>query len=321
MLKNHAMDFDAVAGELYGADPEQFVLLRKQRASEARASGDRDLARRITALRKPTRPAWIVNLLSGQASAELDDLLALGAALAEAQQRLSAAELRELSGQRHAAIAALVRRAAQLAQVHGHSPSDSTLREVSDTLQAALSDPSVAETVRRGRLSEAQEYGGFGPAFGATAAAGAATPPTVRTAEAHESTRASPEADGTDRASSDRAKDQGPDEDRTDDAGRPDDDAERDRLIDRLNTAQQALDRVRDEQRRNEERRRQAQTVADQRSQRVDHLRRQLESAEREAQSAAEDLRQLHDRVHELRTAEGSAEDAVADALSQLADH
>ena len=126
----------------------------------------RDLAKKITALRRPTLSAWVVNLLAGQARKELAELLDLGAALAQAQQRLSAKELRELSGQRHAAIAALVRRGAQLADAHGHTATEATLREVSDTLQAALSDPAVAEVVRKGHLAQAQEYGGFGPQFG-----------------------------------------------------------------------------------------------------------------------------------------------------------
>ncbi|MBO0806417.1 MAG: hypothetical protein J2P25_25490, partial [Nocardiopsaceae bacterium] len=54
----------AAATELYGADPGAFTARRKELADEARAAGDRDAAKRITALRKPTRAAWAVNRLA-----------------------------------------------------------------------------------------------------------------------------------------------------------------------------------------------------------------------------------------------------------------
>lgn len=313
------MDFDAVAAELYGAEPEQFVKLRKQRATEARTGGDRELGRRIAALRKPTRSAWIVNLLSGQAATELDELLDLGAALAEAQQRLSAAELRQLSGQRHAAIAALVGRAAQLAQMHGHSPSDTTLREVADSLQAALSDPSVAEVVRQGRLTEAQAYGGFGPAFGTIAPNATVLRSGEKTGQSARSAHTK-SPDETEEKASDPEDQAGADDTvHAADTDRAQADAERDRLIDRLNSAQQALDRIRDQQRRNHEQQQKAQSLAGQRAERVDQLRDQLDRAEREARSATEDVQRLTDQADAIRKAERSAEDAVADALSKLA--
>jgi hypothetical protein len=334
------MNLDEVADELYGAEPEQFVELRKARAADARAAGDRDLAKKITALRRPTRSAWVVNLLSGQARKELTELLDLGAALAEAQQRLSAKELRELSGQRHAAIAALVRRGSQLAEVHGHTATEATLREVSDTLQAALSDPAVAEVVRKGHLTQAQEYGGFGPQFGFAAApvGGSARSSSAdgddATAGADHGSgtdaKTDAEADGkvagrTSRASTGSGRSDADHED----AGRPDRDqeaadqaaadAERDRMIDRLNTAQQALDRIRDQARRTAEQLEKATDIAAQRSERVEQLREQLARAEREADKAADDRDRLQHQAEELRKAQNSAEDAVSDALSRLA--
>jgi hypothetical protein len=316
--KDDPMDLDEVADELYGAEPEQFIELRKARAAEARAAGDRDLAKQITQLRRPTRSAWVVNLLSGQAAQELTDLLDLGAALAEAQQRLSVAELRKLSSQRHAAIAALVRRGSQLAEVHGHTATESTLREVSDTLQAALSDPSVAEVVRAGHLSQAQEYGGFGPQFGfgtpsVDGAAGVA--PRAPAGERRADRRPDQEAD--------QAADQAADQDVAQEADQGTDQvdqAERDRMIDRLNTAQQALDRIRDQSRRTAEQLGRATETADQRAQRVDQLREQLDRAEREADKAVQEVRRLQKQAEELDKAKDSAEDAVSEAVSRLAD-
>ncbi|GAA2095837.1 hypothetical protein GCM10009841_07260 [Microlunatus panaciterrae] len=157
------MKLEAVADELYGAAPEEFVELRKQRIAEAREAKDRSLVKAIGALRRPTRSAWLVNLLAREAAEELNELLDLGAALGEAQRRLSGPDLRRLSNQRRAAVEGLVRLAVEIAGRHGHVASDATRQEVSQTLQAALADPDVGELVRTGRVVQAASYGGFGP--------------------------------------------------------------------------------------------------------------------------------------------------------------
>ena len=55
---------DAVA-ELYQAPPEDFVSARAERVKALRDSGDKDAAKQVAALRKPTVGAWLVNLLVG----------------------------------------------------------------------------------------------------------------------------------------------------------------------------------------------------------------------------------------------------------------
>jgi hypothetical protein len=278
------MDLDEVARELYDGTPEDFVEIRKARAAEARAAGDRELARQITALRRPTRSAWVVNLLSFQAADELGGLLDLGAALAEAQQRLSGDDLRQLSRQRTTAISALVRRGSQLAQVRGHRPSEATLREVTDTLQAALSDPDVAELVRNGRLTQPQSYGGFGPEM-----IFAATPATPSQDEA-------PRPQPPDRA-----------------------EAEHQRRLDSLAVAQQSLDQLDGRLSRIEEQVQQAIEAADRRSERLAELRDQLQRAEREAERASAERDRLASERDDLRSAKERAEEQVSEALSRLA--
>ena len=49
--------------ELYGSDPGGFTERRSALAAQARAAGDRAAAKKITGLRKPTRPAWVINQL------------------------------------------------------------------------------------------------------------------------------------------------------------------------------------------------------------------------------------------------------------------
>ena len=57
------MDLDEVADELYEVPPEEFIALRKARQDEAKADGDKALAKEIGALPKPSAAAWACNLL------------------------------------------------------------------------------------------------------------------------------------------------------------------------------------------------------------------------------------------------------------------
>lgn len=157
------MDLDEAAAVLYGGSPDEFVSRRTALAGQARAAKDRELAQAISRLRRPTRSAWLVNLLARQAGPELGQLLELGAALREAQASLAADDLRRLSRERSRAVAALARRAAALGAEQGYTASDAAVQEVGSTLQAALADPDVAAEVRAGRVAAAARYGGFGP--------------------------------------------------------------------------------------------------------------------------------------------------------------
>lgn len=156
------MDLSAVADELYAAAPEEFMARRTSRAAEAKKAGDRPLATAIAQLRKPTRSAWLVNLLARGHPSELQSLLDLGAALREAQESLSGPDLRRLSAERHRVVDALTLQAAALGADHGHTATEASRQEVAQTLQAALADPGAAEVVRVGRVVQSISYGGFG---------------------------------------------------------------------------------------------------------------------------------------------------------------
>ena len=289
------MDLDQVATELYDAAPEEFVGLRKERAAEARAAGDRELAKTIGALRKPTRSAWIVNLLSGQAGEELSGLLELGAALAQAQQQLAGDDLRRLAGRRQAAISSLVQRGRQLAEVRGHTPTEATLREVSDTLQAALSDPEIADEVRVGRLISARTYGGFG-GFGDFGGFGEATSAQPAAAEQETAAASDPE-----QASAE-----------------DDQEAEHERRLGALDAAQRSLDQLRGRSARASDQLEAAEATARRRAERLRELESQLDRVRKEVAGADADVTRLRQQVAELDAAEQAAEDAVAQALTEL---
>lgn len=157
------MEFSEIAAELYAGSPDGFVARRKELADQAKKEGDKELAKRVGALRRPTKSAWLVNLLAHHDPDRIESWLELGTALAEAQQRLAGDQLRELNQQRATAARQLSRRAAELAKEAGQSTTDTALQEVSSTLQAAWTDPELAEAVRNGWVHQVAAYGGFGP--------------------------------------------------------------------------------------------------------------------------------------------------------------
>lgn len=157
------MDLDAAADELYSGSPDDFVQRRTTLVGQARKAKDRELARRIGELRRPTRTAWLVNLLARESAAEVESLLRVGTDLEDAQQRLDGPELRRLSQQRRTTVDRLARAAVGLGAAHGYSAPDSALQEVSQSLQSALSDDTARDQLRQGRLTTAVTYGGFGP--------------------------------------------------------------------------------------------------------------------------------------------------------------
>ncbi|MET8224577.1 hypothetical protein ACWERY_39305 [Streptomyces sp. NPDC004082] len=149
------MDVDAVADELYGLRPDRFTAARAQRAAAARTAGDRELADKISAMRRPSLSAWSCNLLVRERSDEIQPLVQLGEALRQAHQELDGEQLRRLAGQQQALIRALAQQAERLAADAGHPLGEGARQEVRDTLQAVLSDPDAAREWAAGRLTKA----------------------------------------------------------------------------------------------------------------------------------------------------------------------
>ncbi|HTQ91344.1 MAG TPA: hypothetical protein VMK84_17800 [Streptosporangiaceae bacterium] len=152
--------------ELYTADPDGFTARRSELAERARDAGEPAAAKKITALRKPTRSAWVVNRLVRSDPEVRSRLDGLAADLLDAS---GGSRLRELTAARARLVDELTR-----AALEGLPAPPASLREeVTATLDAAIADPGVAASL--GTLVRAARYAGFG-AF-APAADGPAPPP------------------------------------------------------------------------------------------------------------------------------------------------
>ena len=149
---------------LYEAPPDGFVAGRAAAIAEAKRAGDKETAKRLAALRKPTVAAWLVNLLALRRPELIDELVELSTALRSAQRSLQGEQLRELSTQRRQVVSALVNAAQKLAVEDdpGLRSVKLPMAEVEATLTAALAEPDIAEQVRSGRLVKAATYAGFG---------------------------------------------------------------------------------------------------------------------------------------------------------------
>jgi hypothetical protein len=154
---------------LYRLPVAEFVAARDQLAKRLRSAGDREAARRVAALRRPSVSVWAANQLPAAAPRALAELLAAGEALREAQDQALAGEpgaarmLRRATAQQRAVVAQLVQRAETLLARAGHAASDQTLARVAATLQAAATgDADTRAALAEGRLQADLDPAGFG---------------------------------------------------------------------------------------------------------------------------------------------------------------
>jgi hypothetical protein len=154
-------ELDEIVRELYVLPPADFVAARNELVRQARAAGSREIAERLQHLRRPTRSAWLVNLLARDSTA-MQRLSTLGRELREAQTELAYPNFRHLAEQRRLLIADLMDRARAHAEEAGIRPTAAVLSEVEATLQAALVDLAGALTIRNGRLVRPLSASGFG---------------------------------------------------------------------------------------------------------------------------------------------------------------
>jgi hypothetical protein len=295
---------DAVADELYGVPPDEFVGARDAAVAAARERGDRELAKAIGRLRRPTKAAWLANLLARHRAAQLDGLLGLAAGLADAQRTLDGTALRQLSSKRHQLVAAMAREAGRLAQEAGDPAAESVLRELQGILDAALARPEIAEQVRSGRLTRTLTYTGFGPEADPDAVPLPATRPPAATAPpaAEEVTEAPPATDteAADRARRERLQ------------------AERDRRAEALAAAEDEEAVARAKQDADEAAREEAVTAREEARRRVAELTAELEAAREHERTTSVAARDAETAAKASARAVGVAASRTARAQARL---
>ncbi len=147
-----------MARELLLVAPADFVRERTARQRAVRGD-DRALATRIGGLRKPAPAAWVVDLLAHEGA--LDEAVALGPTIRQAQADADPDAIRQLRRQRSAVVAALAETGADRAADAGHPVTPAVLEQVRATVEAAMADPHAGAAVRSGLLVRPLESAGF----------------------------------------------------------------------------------------------------------------------------------------------------------------
>jgi hypothetical protein len=119
---------------LYWVQPEGFTARRTRLAAAAKQRGDAAAAKRISAARKPTTAAWIVNRLVLRHKDAKQRLADLGDRLRAAHAAMDGDRIRDLSGEQHKLIDELARTAFKAADVR--KPSSTVRDDLTSTLQA-----------------------------------------------------------------------------------------------------------------------------------------------------------------------------------------
>ncbi len=157
---------DAEVDALYAGPLTGFVAARKALAKRLRDAGDKEGARAVDGLAKPSLPAWALNQLVRAHR----DLLARFLAAIDRQRDLqlaaldgsvNAEALRDAKQAETAAAAALLERLPALLDAGGHAAGKATVDRVQRALRAAALNPDARVLLERGRLVDEQASAGF----------------------------------------------------------------------------------------------------------------------------------------------------------------
>lgn len=149
-----------IADDLYALPLADFTPARDALVKEHKA--DKALAASIKGLRKASVAAWVVNLLVRRDPDQVDQVLAVGEALRDAQDNLDATQLREFTKQRRQLTASVTTAARRMAREEGVRTTESVAEQVEATLTAAMLEPDAARAVRSGLLVTSLSATGLG---------------------------------------------------------------------------------------------------------------------------------------------------------------
>ena len=151
----------ALLDRLYSLAPEEFTAARNALVKELTKAGDRRGASELKSLRKPTVIAWSLNQVARTHGREVEELVAAGRRVREAQEAGEPGALREASGEEQEVVVRLTGLALQEMASRGHAPNETARAKLLQTLRAGARDEAVADLLRQGRLTAEAEFVGF----------------------------------------------------------------------------------------------------------------------------------------------------------------
>lgn len=131
----------AALDELYGSSPDEFVAQRKRLSATFKAGGDKDLAKRVEAARRPNRVAATLNHLALSHAPVVRALLQAFDLATVAQSKSDANAWRKALATYREKLAAASQTVREMLADEGVAPDPALLRQVNESLQAAASNP------------------------------------------------------------------------------------------------------------------------------------------------------------------------------------
>jgi hypothetical protein len=141
---------------LYGVPLDEFTSTRDALARELRQAGDRAAADALRRLRKPSVAAWALNQVRRHERGRVDQLLAAGERLRDAQRRLLAGgergALRDAATEERRLVGELVEAGERELVDAGHAVNSTIQNRLRETLHSAAGDDEARELLGAGRL-------------------------------------------------------------------------------------------------------------------------------------------------------------------------
>jgi hypothetical protein len=166
---------------LYGLPLDEFTQARDAAVKERRGAKDRDGAEAIRRLRKPNLVAWSLNRVRRNDPKAIDELIAAGERLGEAQRALvesgERGSLRSAAAEERAQVGRVVELAAAELSAAGHASDTAIETKLFATLHAAAANPDVRGELALGRLLRDHELSDLGLGGAGALAAPAPTAP------------------------------------------------------------------------------------------------------------------------------------------------
>ena len=150
---------------LYALPLDEFTARRNELAKRLKKDGEEDAAEQVTALVKPSVPAWTINQLARRQKKEVQALLTTGTRLRKAQERALAGggadALNAAQAEERESVRDLTQRAVEILEEAGRPATRAVLERIRATLGAAvLTDPERA-ALKAGRLTTEVQVSGF----------------------------------------------------------------------------------------------------------------------------------------------------------------
>jgi hypothetical protein len=147
------MDTSEELDALFAVPLEDFTAERDRIAKELSASGEKDAARAVKSIRKPSIVVWTLNQLARTGSERLRALFETGENMRRSLEAGDGKGARREQADRRSKLKRLGDDAADILRAGGHAASSGHIEKIRSILLQATTDHDVARSISEGRLT------------------------------------------------------------------------------------------------------------------------------------------------------------------------